>query len=168
METQLFDIAAPWASRHIGRARLCSGGLDIWFGDGLSWRLPIAELLDRTGELPTGVSLDDAEIVLFTFADGTTHPMPWDFFRYRADSAYREKVQQLENHIQHDIGARLRQHRQQHGLTQTALAAMAQVGRVTVSRIETGEQAASFATLQALATALRLSLSQLLGDDVLQ
>ena len=50
-------------------------------------------------------------------------------------------------------------------MTQERLAEAAEIGRVTLVRIESGEQSPRFETLSALADALRRPTTELLMDD---
>ena len=52
------------------------------------------------------------------------------------------------------IGERVRRYRESAGLTQEALARAAKIGRVTLVRLEKGEQSPRFKTLKAVAYAL--------------
>lgn len=162
MHGTILDVAAPGARQLIGRVRLTRHGLDVWFGDGLAYRMPIAELLERLDEMPVGVSLDDADVVEFRFGDGSTYRIPWDSIRYAADAAYRKEMDDLDAEVKVRCGQRVRLRREQAGLTQAELAKDAGIGRVTLNRIETGKQHASTETLQALAYALDLEFNQLL------
>ena len=64
------------------------------------------------------------------------------------------------------IGERMRQVRRQRGLTQAALAELAEMSTTTVSRIERGCLVPHQHTVQHLATALDISMWWLiLGDD---
>ena len=61
------------------------------------------------------------------------------------------------------IGARIRQLREFAGLTQEALARAAGIGRVTLVRIENGEQSPRYGTLVSLARALGRPMVDLVG-----
>jgi transcriptional regulator with XRE-family HTH domain len=66
------------------------------------------------------------------------------------------------------LGRRLSQLRKKHGLSQTQLADMAQIGRAHLSQIENGAVAARIDTLYAIAQALDLTLEELVrGFDCL-
>ena len=60
------------------------------------------------------------------------------------------------------LGRRLSHLREKHGLSQTQLADMAGIGRAHLSQIENGAVAARIDTLHSLASALDLSLEELL------
>ncbi len=60
------------------------------------------------------------------------------------------------------VGARIRKFRMARGWSQATLGARAGLGRVTVARAEAGVQDVGLSTLDALATALQVSLRELL------
>ena len=60
------------------------------------------------------------------------------------------------------LGGRTRQLRESASLTQAALAELADIGRVTLVRLERGEQFPKFKTLDAIATALGIAVPELL------
>ena len=62
------------------------------------------------------------------------------------------------------LGRKISNIREKHGLSQTQLADMAQIGRAHLSQIENGAVAARIDTLYAIATALEMHISELLKD----
>ena len=62
------------------------------------------------------------------------------------------------------LGARIRGCRESAGMTQEALANAADIGRVTLVRVEKGEQSPRFKTLDAIASALGRRVSELLVE----
>jgi transcriptional regulator with XRE-family HTH domain len=65
------------------------------------------------------------------------------------------------------LGKRIRYIREAEGMTQSELAATAGIGRVTEVRIENGEQSPRYATLVAIAKALRHSIANLLAGETI-
>ena len=65
-----------------------------------------------------------------------------------------------------ELGAALRQMRQQKGLSQQALATRAAVSRNFVAQIERGESVPTVATLARLAAALSTTVGELLGEEL--
>ena len=63
------------------------------------------------------------------------------------------------------LGGRIRQLREAAGLTQAALADAADIGRVTLVRLEKGGQSPTFKTLDAIATALGIAVPDLLVES---
>lgn len=163
MVMQTVDVVTPWARQSIGRARLSAAGLDVWFGDGLRAHWPLAEMREQIGGVPLNVALSQHdELVVLQLAKGRTHPVPWGFFRYRADAQFRADMQGEVAKTNQHVAARIRAARETAGVTQTALALAAGVSRATLSRIELGQQEATVPTLFAVANALRLTVSELL------
>jgi transcriptional regulator with XRE-family HTH domain len=68
----------------------------------------------------------------------------------------------VEQALRQRVGARIRQQRETRKLSQTALAAKARIGRITLIRIETGTQDPTLTTLARLARALGVRLRDLL------
>jgi transcriptional regulator with XRE-family HTH domain len=64
-----------------------------------------------------------------------------------------------------DFPARLRQSRQDNGLTQEQLGARAGVSKVSISLYESGRRTPDMQTLQRIADGLRASVDHLLGRD---
>ena len=62
------------------------------------------------------------------------------------------------------LGQRVRRLRNSAGLSQDALAGAAGIGRVILVRLEKGEQAPRFKTLEAIARALGVGVSDLLVE----
>ena len=60
------------------------------------------------------------------------------------------------------LGKRIREFRESAGLTQEELARAAKIGRVTLIRLEKGEQTPRFKTLNAIAKALKIRVRELL------
>lgn len=160
MTMRTIEAYAPGSKQRLARARLSPSGLDVWFADGLLCRLPLPELLELVGKFPSGVALSrENEVVLKV--GRRNHYMPWDFFRFRADVQYARAMQDEEATGLVTVGDRIRGWRDRTGITQTALAEAADIGRVTLSRIESGQQRGSLATLEAIAKALGLTVGEL-------
>ena len=62
------------------------------------------------------------------------------------------------------LGERIRRYRESAGLTQEALARAADIGRVTLVRLEKGEQTPRFKTLEAISKALGIRVPELLVE----
>jgi transcriptional regulator with XRE-family HTH domain len=60
------------------------------------------------------------------------------------------------------LGRRLNELREKRGLSQTQLADLSEIGRAHLSQIENGAVAARIDTLRAIATALEMTLSEML------
>ena len=65
------------------------------------------------------------------------------------------------------LGERVRRFRESAGLTEEALAQAADIGRITLVRLENGDQSPRFKTLQSIARALGMDTPQLLVEPEL-
>ena len=143
------------AERMMTAAEPLQEGIEITFADGLRGLVPFEEIHELNPdahvaklELP-----NPYELVLNTKSGETVEP-PWDFVRHYCDSTYRPRIEAVALAGRQAIGARIRQLRVSAGLTQQVLAQAAGVGRVTLVRIENGEQSPRYETLVSLANAL--------------
>ena len=73
-------------------------------------------------------------------ADGETVEIPWDFARHYCDANYRPTIEAIAALGRQTIGERVRWYRESAGLTQEALARAAEIGRVTLVRLENSPQ----------------------------
>ena len=140
-------------------------GIEITFADGQRGFIPFVDIPEvnefenlRSVELP-----NPYEVVLHTVA-GETAELPWDFVRHYCDDSYRPRVEVVALAGRQSIGARIRQFRESAKLTQEALAHAAEIGRVTLVRIESGEQSPRYETLVSLAQALGQPMGELVGN----
>ena len=101
------------------------------------------------------------EMVLKT-AQGATIEIPWDFARHCCDASYRPAVEAIAMRGRHTLGQRVRRLRNSAGLSQDALAGAAGIGRVTLVRLEKGEQTPRYKTLSTVARVLGVDVSELL------
>ncbi len=151
-----------WAPLFLTWARVSAAGLDVRFADGMTWRLPLAELIRRIGGEPAGVALDEAaQTVVVRRTDRRQVPLPWDGLRYLADAGYRKQMQLADAQANRTVGARIRAWRQAVGWTQAQLALASGLSRITLSRLETGHQEPTLATTRALSSALGISSGEL-------
>ena len=155
------------ADRMMTSASATEAGIEMAFADGHSGVIPFAAIPEASG-LADVRALDlpnPYELILRT-ASGERLELPWDFARHYCDASYRPRVEAAAASGRRAVGARVRSLRADAGITQTELAAAAQIGRVTLARIESGEQTPRFETLAAIAQALRLPVRDLLADPV--
>ena len=153
------------ANRMMTAAALLDDGIELSFADGLKGLIPYAEVPEvRTREGITGLELPNPyEMVLQTVGDESVE-IPWDFARHYCDASYRPTVEAIAALGRQSIGERIRRIRESAGLTQDALARAADIGRVTLVRLENGEQSPRFKTLKAVADALGMEAPDLLVD----
>lgn len=71
---------------------------------------------------------------------GARHEVPWDFARHYCDPSYRPRVEAIAERGRLSPGERVREMRTAAGMTQAQLASAAGIGRVTLVRLESGEQ----------------------------
>ena len=153
------------ADRLMTSVRALSSGVEVTFADGRSGVIPFSDTRGMEGERLAGVELPSPhEIVLLT-ATGESVDIPWDFARHYCDPSYRSRAKSTASRGRRALGRRIRKLRKETGMTQERLAEAAEIGRVTLVRIESGEQSPRFETLAALADALRRPTTELLMDD---
>ena len=151
------------ANRMMTAACLLEDGIELRFADGARGLIPYADISEIEG--PTVVqSLElpnPYEMVLVTARDERVE-IPWDFARHYCDASYRPTIEAIAAQGRQTIGERIRHFRKSAGLTQEALASAADIGRVTLVRLEGGDQTPRFNTLEAIAEALGVSVAELL------
>lgn len=161
-------LLAKNAYRMMTSADARQEGIEITFADGQLGLVPFAEIPEvndfknlRSVELP-----NPYEVVLHTGA-GEAAELPWDFVRHYCDDSYRPRVEAVALAGKQSIGVRIRQFRESARLTQEALAQAAGIGRVTLVRIESGDQSPRYETLVSLAQALGRPMGELVdrGED---
>ena len=154
------------ASRMMTTATLLDNGIELSFADGLNGLIPYAEVPDvKTRAGISGLELPNPyEMVLQTTGGGSVG-IPWDFARHYCDATYRPTIEAIAALGRRTIGERVRRYRESAGLTQEALARAAKIGRVTLVRLEKGEQSPRFKTLKAVAYALGMDAPDLLVEQ---
>ena len=153
------------ANRMMTVASLLEDGIELSFADGSKGLIPYAdvpEIKERADvsslELP-----NPYEMVLGT-AYGEQVEIPWDFARHYCDASYRPTIEAIAMRGRQTVGERIRHFRESAGLTQEGLAQAADIGRVTLVRLEKGEQTPRFKTLDAIAKALGIRVPELLVE----
>ena len=101
--------------------------------------------------------------IVVVMAGGESTEIPWDFARHYCDRSYRPRVEAIARQGRQSLGRRIRELREDAGLTQGVLAERSAIGRGTLVRIEKGEQSPRFSTLSAVAGALDLAVEDLLA-----
>jgi DNA-binding XRE family transcriptional regulator len=147
----------PDADRMMISARATADGISVEFADGCGGTVPYSAMPDigamralKRIELPTPYE------AILTLRTGATTEIPWDFARAYCDETYRPRVEGVAARGRQHIGSRIRERRRTAGMTQEHLARAARIGRVTLVRIEHGEQSPRHETLLALARAMKL------------
>ena len=153
------------ANRMMTTAALLDDGIELSFADGLRGLIPYAEVPEvKTREGISGLELPNPYEMVVQAAGGESIEIPWDFARHYCDPSYRPTVEAIAALGRQSVGERIRRYRESAGLTQQALARAADIGRVTLVRLENGEQSPRFKTLKAVAEALRVDAPDLLVE----
>ena len=145
---------------------LADSGIECTFADGASGLIPYAdvpEIAARSAAI--GLELPNAYEMIVTLADSQSIEIPWDFARHYCDQTYRPTIEAIAAAGRKTLGERIRQQRESCGLTQDQLSRKAEIGRVTLARLENGGQAPRFKTLTAIAQALEVDVDALLVDS---
>ena len=153
------------ANRMMTTASLLDDGIELSFADGLKGLIPYAEVPEvKTREGISGLELPNPYEMVLQTADGENVEIPWDFARHYCDASYRPTIEAIAALGRQAIGERVRRYRESAGFTQEALARAAEIGRVTLVRLEHGEQSPRFKTLKAVADALGMDAPDLLVE----
>jgi DNA-binding XRE family transcriptional regulator len=136
-------------------ARKVKTGVEVTFADGCKGTIPFANIpeIGKSSRL-AGIELPNLYQIILYDATGESVDIPWDFARHYCDPLYQANVEESGASGKKLFGQRLRQLRESAGVTQKKLAEAAGVGRVTLVRIENGEQSPRYETIIALARAL--------------
>ena len=153
------------ANRMMMMASLLEDGIELSFADGCKGLIPfddIPEIKERTAV--SSLSLPNPYEMVLETVRGERIEIPWDFARHYCDATYRPTVEALAMRGRQTLGKRIRQFRESAGMTQQALASAADIGRVTLVRIESGEQTPKYKTLSAIAQVLEKTVGELLME----
>lgn len=154
------------ADRMMTAANPRKDGIHLTFADGRRGVIPFADLPEIEGLLNLeSIELPNPYTIMLRTRKGGTVDIPWDFARHFCDPSYRPRVETVAAAGRQSIGSRIRRLREAAGITQEALASSAEIGRVTLVRIEKGEQSPRYETLVALSRALGLPLGEILLAD---
>ena len=153
------------AERLMTAAQALSTGVEVTFADGRSGVIPFGDTRGMEGKRLAGLELPSPHELVLRTTTGEAVDIPWDFARHYCDPGYRVKAAAAASRSRTATGRRIRSLRKQAGLTQDELSRNAGIGRVTLVRIENGEQLPRFETLTALADALRRPAGDLLVGD---
>ena len=153
------------ANRMMTVASLLEDGIELGFADGAKGLIPYSDL-PEIGERDalSALKLPNPYEMTLKTAQGGTIEIPWDFARYYCDSTYRPAIEAMAMRGRHTLGQRVRRLRNAAGLSQDALARAAGIGRVTLVRLEKGEQTPRYKTLGTIARALVVDVSKLLVE----
>ena len=154
------------ANRMMTTATLLDNGIELSFADGLKGLIPYGEVPEvRNRQSISSLELPNPYEMVLQTAGGESVEIPWDFARNYCDATYRPTIEAIAALGRQTIGERVRRYRESAGLTQDALARAADIGRVTLVRLEKGEQSPRFKTLKAVADALGMETPDLLVES---
>ncbi len=155
-------IYVSGAEKMVTRAYLTKTSLRVRFADEAEGEIPLADI--KLDSAPESVSLPTPFAIEVLLENGRLEVIPWDFARHYADPEYEKRSRAVAKNGRETLGRRLQALRQQAGLSQSELASLSGVNRVTIARIEIGERSPRYATLIALARGMKISISKLLVD----
>lgn len=141
-------------------------GIEVVFADGVHGLIPFADLpeVGAAGAL-AGMELPNPYELILRSRKGPHAEVPWDFARAYCDPEYRPRTNAIAEAGLQAIGERIRSMRERAGVSQQRLAARARIGRITLVRLEGGEQSPRYDTLASLADALGVPLNDLLAGE---
>ena len=153
------------ANRMMTVASLLENGIELSFADGSKGLIPYAEVPEiKERAAVSSLELPNPYEMVLETVQGEQVELPWDFARHYCDASYRPAVEAIAMQGRQTLGQRIRGFRESAGLTQEALARAANIGRVTLVRLEKGEQSPRFKTLDAIAKALGIRVPELLVE----
>lgn len=154
------------AERMVTGARLTSDGLYVRFADDREGMIPIEDL--ELHGVPDRVTIPRPHVIEIHLTDGSVEEVPWDFARHYADEGYRERSEVTVVRGRRIFGERLKALRLEKGLTQELLAKSSGINRVTIARIESGDELPRYGTIVALADGLGVRIERLLVANALE
>ena len=156
------------ANRMMTMASPLEDGIELAFADGAKGLIPypaIPEIKERMAV--SSLNLPNPYVMVLETTQGERVEIPWDFARHYCDASYRPTIEAIAMRGRQTLGERIRHYRDSAGLTQEVLARAADIGRVTLVRLEKGEQTPRFKTLEAISRALGIRVPELLVEPEL-
>lgn len=151
------------AERMMLSANITNKGLEVSFADGKSAFIPLEDLeVAVTSKEISSIALPNPYEIVIKLKNGKSDEIPWDFARDYCDKEFAQRSVTAAAHGREVLGERIRSVRTKAGLTQEELALKSHLGRVTLARIETGQQSPKFDTLTSIAESLKVPLQKLL------
>ena len=149
--------------RSLQNAEKQGDGVHVIFVDGQAGVIPWRDVPGITSSDEVQGVKHNADVIWIATRGGTIE-LPWDFARHYADRGFQAREEAIARESRRVLGQRVKQARKSAGLTQERLAQAAGIKRVTLARIEAGENSPRFETLQAIARGLGLPVERLLTD----
>jgi DNA-binding XRE family transcriptional regulator len=147
-------------------ATLTQSGLEVTFADGRHGIIP-TDAVFGNDQVPAveDLKIPNPFVIQIVLQNGEIVEIPWDFARHYCDPTYAVRVEQKRDAGQAMLGKRVQKLRSARNLSQEGLARRAGVGRMTLARLERGQQSPRHETLVALGKALGIGLTELLLDQ---
>lgn len=154
------------AERMMTRASAVEEGVRLAFADGCSGLIPFSDIPEVGGRSGlAAIELPNPFQINLSNSKGETIELPWDFGRHYCDPSYRPRVEGFAAAGTQALGKRIRELREAAGMTQGRLAAAAGIGRITLVRIENGEQSPRYGTLAAVAQAFGRPVAEIMYSE---
>jgi DNA-binding XRE family transcriptional regulator len=154
------------ADRMMTSAHQSGEGIEVTFADGAHGIVPLADIPEiGSAERLASLDLPNLYMLVLRTNEGVNAEVPWDVARHYCDETYRQRVEEVGTAGRLAMGQRIRDLREKGRLSQERLAKRAGVGRVTLVRVERGEQSPRYDTLASLAKALGVSVGELLRSS---
>lgn len=159
------EVYVKNAEKMITHVNVVHDGLELYFADGRKGVVPFEDIPEiRNLSNLLNVELPNPYEIKLHNTRGETVELPWDFVRHYCEKKYRLRETAFAESGRQSMGKRIRYLREQANMTQEALASSARIGRITIVRIEKGEQSPRYDTLAAIASALKLPIQRLIAD----
>jgi DNA-binding XRE family transcriptional regulator len=140
-------------------AGLTTKGLVVRFADDREGLVPYRDL--ALEGVPKRVAIPSTDVVEVHLQGGRVEKVAWDLARRYLDPGERARPRAEAGRGQRALGERVFALRSMSGITQDELARMSGINRVTIARIESGEQLPRYQTLRALAEGLGVPIGRL-------
>jgi DNA-binding XRE family transcriptional regulator len=144
----------------------------VIFRDGRMYRLPRDLLSEDDGSEVLSVQVErDGSAFIVRQGSGKSFEVPWDFVLHHLEPGYqyfkgRSSQRRLETDVAVRIGRRLRELREEKGLTAYEIARRSGIHRPNISRMESGKHVPTVDTLDRLARALGVPVAALLAEPL--
>jgi transcriptional regulator with XRE-family HTH domain len=146
------------------KASLKSEGIEVIFADGISGLIPYSVIPEiENFSVIDKIKLPNFYELHIILKDKKTIELPWDFVRHYCDQRYKPRVDIIANYGRQTLGDVIRRIREKTNITQDELARLAGISRVTEVRLENGKHSPRYRTLQLIAKALDIPVSDLLS-----
>ncbi|MGH9194774.1 MAG: helix-turn-helix domain-containing protein [Acidimicrobiia bacterium] len=142
----------------------------VTFRDGRMYRVPRGLLPEDDGSEVLSVQVErDGSAFIVRQGSGNSFEVPWDFVLHHLEPGYpyfkgRSSQRRFEKDVAVRIGRRLRELREEKGLTAYEIARRSGIHRPNISRMESGKHVPTVETLDRLARALGVPIATLVPE----